>query len=97
MDLYQVLSIISIVLSLVVLILINITCQFIKNMVQYSIDAKVEVEALRKSTHTIQYVDPEIEKVNAELMKQKEDQDKKIKDLEKSFGYKPVENDIFGY
>jgi hypothetical protein len=81
----------------VVLILINITCQFIKNMVQYSIDAKVEVEALRKSTHTIQYVDPEIEQVNAELMKQKEDQDKKIKDLEKSFGYKPAENDIFGY
>jgi biopolymer transport protein ExbB/TolQ len=57
---------IAVIFSIISLICSLFALHEAKSMVKYAIEAKIETEAMRKSTHTVQYapIDPEIDKAN---------------------------------
>lgn len=86
---FLILSIFSCILSI-----FSLTC--LGFMVKYSLEAKIEVEAMKKSTHVIQYVDPAISSENeqfAEKMKKKEEFFEEL--VEKNPKVAP--EDLFGF
>lgn len=75
MELSLLFSIISLFLSIFSLTIIGF-------MIRYSLDAKIEVEAMRKSTHTVQYIDPLVEKANKEYEEKKAKLEQAFKEAE---------------
>jgi hypothetical protein len=72
-------EVVSIILSIISIFISLFSLQVLRSMIKYSIDAKIEVEAMRKSTHTIQYVDPMVDKPSKDWATSPESIDKQNK------------------